>query len=215
MHLTAPSLFRPAPWWRLPRWADLANYYGNLKQGTGGHLSYRASGGLAGHLVHCPGCSDCAGTDPTSWTVVIASVTACSCVLRSGVNYISQLRDINGTYTLTQAADDPCAWRYLDTSGTQFARVWTNSSCNVAAATNTGMAMQLYRTQGVGRKWDFSVGPNTNELNAYGGSLPFSGTTLPAVVNICNEELAFTNANVNCTGGGRTATGGTATITAD
>jgi hypothetical protein len=212
MHLTAPSLFRPAPWWRLPRWADITQYAGNLKQGSGGHLSYRVSGGLAGHLVHCPGCADCAGTDPGSFTVVIAGVTGCSCIQRGAGAYYSQLRDVNGTYTLTQRTDALCSWLYFDASATAFARQWTNSACNVTAATNTGMAIQLTRTEGVGRKWNLTV---ANGVGSFTASAYNSGDQT-AIVNVCNEEeMEWANANANCTGGDRTATGGTATITPD
>lgn len=215
---TPPALWTPraAPWWKRPRWTEAM--MAHLKKGASGHLLKKPTGG---HLVKgCSAggapCDACPNHDePLTMTAVIAGATLCTC-FSIGTDWYSQLFDIHGTFTLTQAAIDPCSWIYRDDS-VNFTGVWTNSSCSGSAAgMATGVEIRLQKQSFGGYFWIASIKSTGGNLgfqsDVFSSSVAGAATCAPA-------SIVLTNTYTTCGDPGDSgiifATGGTMTVTPD
>jgi hypothetical protein len=200
MLVAAP--FRPAPWWRLPRWADITQYMGHLRRASG-HL-YRNSS--SGHLVRC----GCPCDEVASFTAVVSGVTLCTC---TSSQFVTQNRDVNGTFTLTADAlctADANIWRYEEDSATVFATKYTTSGCTVVSAQSTGLLIiaerQVLPFAGI-NTWSCTI-------EAYTGSFTADAfRRINQAFTVCTP-FTFTNQLTSC-GGTTTGHTGTVVITAD
>lgn len=143
--------------------------------------------------VACPACDALLSTTPSSIAVTISGVSICSSCTTppSGGDPFKTFFDPNGTYTLTRASTELCAWNRNTTEATPVIRSYTSGTCATQWNSSTALFMRLVIS---GTTWTFEI-YNNMSLTVSGVGVLFHGT---ATAVDCSSPFDITNANTAC-----------------